>query len=420
MISQARRLTDAAGRRGLGVSCTAATATWRPARPAPTARTSSSTRRRPRSTLRQRAVDTALAAFCRAQKPDLVLVGATPWGKDLGPKARRAKLGCACVSDAMALKLEGGAWEIRRPVYAGKCFVDVVPKTAPAIVGIRPNAFVAQAGNGAAAAVAGVRRPAGAGEPKARRARGGRGGGQDALTEAEIVGLGGRGIKGPENYGLIEDLASGAGRGGGREPRHRRRGLGRLLPPGRPDGQDRRAEPVRRLRHQRRDPAPRGHELSKCIVAINKDASRPHLQGGRLRHRGATSLRGGARADASWARSCRSSTLPSAMTVGIAHHLGQDLAQRLHAVDQADGLAGHQRAHARRRRRRRPRAAAHPEVLDLVLGFLAVDLAQAQLLQQLQLQIPEVSIAWLFSARTATTGSLRCTAAWRSPRGRAP
>jgi electron transfer flavoprotein alpha subunit len=150
---------------------------------------------------------TALAAFCRAQKPDLVLLGATALGRDLAPTAA-AKLGCACVSDAIGLKFEGGAWEVRRPVYAGKCFVDVVPKTAPALVGIRPNAFVAQDTGSAAAAVTAFDAGQSQAAPKAVvREIVGADGGRVELTEADIVVSGGRGIKGPENYHLIEELA---------------------------------------------------------------------------------------------------------------------------------------------------------------------------------------------------------------------
>lgn len=157
----------------------------------------------------------ALAAFCRAQKPDLVLVGATAMGRDLGPKAA-AKLGCACISDAIALKFEGGAWEIRRPVYAGKCFVDVVPKTAPAIVGIRPNAFVAQECGGAAAPVIAFDAQQAQAAPKAVvREVVAAAAGRVELTEADIVVSGGRGIKGPEHYGLIEELAAALGAAAG-------------------------------------------------------------------------------------------------------------------------------------------------------------------------------------------------------------
>ena len=91
---------------------------------------------------------TALAAFVDQKKPDLLLVGSTAMGKDLAPRLA-ARLDCACVSDAVGLKYDGG-FEIRRPIFAGKCYADVAPKTPVAIAGIRPNAFalneIAEAG----------------------------------------------------------------------------------------------------------------------------------------------------------------------------------------------------------------------------------------------------------------------------------
>jgi len=156
---------------------------------------------------------TALAAFCTARKPDLVLVGSTALGKDLGPKAA-AKLGCACISDAVGLTYEGG-WEIRRPIFAGKCFADVTFSTPLAIVGIRPNAFVlAESAKAGAvesfdAGIAGVASKARVTSVEAAAA------GKVTLTEAEIVVSGGRGIKGPENYVLIEKLAETLGAAAG-------------------------------------------------------------------------------------------------------------------------------------------------------------------------------------------------------------
>ncbi|RKZ15589.1 electron transfer flavoprotein subunit alpha/FixB family protein [bacterium] len=153
---------------------------------------------------------TALANFCRAQSPDLLLVGSTAMGKDVAPKAA-AKLGCACISDAVALTWDSG-WTVRRPVFAGKCFCDVSPATDLAIVGIRPNAFVMEEKAGAGAAESfspgldGVESKAKVVEITASG-----GGDRPELTEADIVVSGGRGIKGPENYELIEKLADALG-----------------------------------------------------------------------------------------------------------------------------------------------------------------------------------------------------------------
>lgn len=156
---------------------------------------------------------TALAAFCKSAGPDILLIGSTAMGKDLGPKVA-AKLECACISDAVGLKYEGG-WEVRRPIFAGKCFADVTPKSAMAVVGIRPNAFILQEKAGPAtgetfdAGTSGI-------DPKAVvKNIEAAGGGKIELTEAEIIVSGGRGIKGPENFELIEKLAESLGAAAG-------------------------------------------------------------------------------------------------------------------------------------------------------------------------------------------------------------
>ncbi len=157
---------------------------------------------------------TALASFCKERGPDLLLVGATSLGKDLGPKVA-AKLEWACLSDCTGLSHDGG-WVIRRPMFAGKVFVDVTPTTAGAVVGIRPNAFTLQEhGDGAAAeetfdpGIAGV-------QSKAKVTQVEKAAGEKVtLTEAEVIVSGGRGIKGPENYRLIEELAEELGAAAG-------------------------------------------------------------------------------------------------------------------------------------------------------------------------------------------------------------
>ena len=156
---------------------------------------------------------TALAAFCKSAGPDILLIGSTAMGKDLGPKVA-AKLECACISDAVGLKYEGG-WEVRRPIFAGKCFTDVTFKSAMAVVGIRPNAFILEEKAGPAAGETFDAGTSGI-DPKAVvKDIEAAGGGKIELTEAEIIVSGGRGIKGPENFELIEKLAESLGAAAG-------------------------------------------------------------------------------------------------------------------------------------------------------------------------------------------------------------
>jgi electron transfer flavoprotein alpha subunit len=155
----------------------------------------------------------ALAQFVQQHKPDLLLIGSTAMGKDLAPRLA-ARLRTACISDAVGLSWNDGL-VVKRPVYAGKCFAQMTARSACPVVGIRPNAFALRETGGTAAAVA-FKPVLDASRAKAKvTAVETAAAGKVALTEAEIVVSGGRGIKGPENYRLIEDLAGALGAAAG-------------------------------------------------------------------------------------------------------------------------------------------------------------------------------------------------------------
>lgn len=155
----------------------------------------------------------ALVQFVQQRQPDILLIGATAMGKDLAPRLA-ARLQAACISDAVGLDWDGGLI-VRRPIFAGKCFADVVASGQLVIVQIRPNAFALQEGGAAAETVAWTP----ALDPAATRAKvtavETAAAGKVSLTEAEIVVSGGRGLKGPENYKLVEDLAQALGAAAG-------------------------------------------------------------------------------------------------------------------------------------------------------------------------------------------------------------
>ncbi len=274
MISEARRLADAAGGEVWGIfvgtdAATAATEAGKYGADKVFAATGDEL-----AVYNSELYGTALAAFCKAQNPDILLVGSTAMGKDLGPKVA-AKLACACISDAVGLKYEGG-WEVRRPIFAGKCFTDVTPTTPMAVVGIRPNAFILGEGAGSAAAVESIDAGTAGITPKAVvTSLEASAGGKVELTEAEIVVSGGRGIKGAENYPLIEKLAEvlGAAAGASRaivdadwvDYSHQVGQTGKTVGPNLYIA----CGISGAIQHLA------GMSSSKCIVAINKDAAAP-------------------------------------------------------------------------------------------------------------------------------------------------
>jgi electron transfer flavoprotein alpha subunit len=225
------------------------------------------------STYNSEAWGTALASFCKAQNPDVLLVGSTAMGKDLGPKVA-AKLDCACISDAVGLKYDGG-FEVRRPIFAGKCFTDVTFNTATAVVGIRPNAFVIEDKGGSAAAETFDAGVDGLDLKAVVKSTETVTGGRPELTEAEVIVSGGRGIKGPENYELIEKLADslGAAAGASRaivdagwvDYSHQVGQTGKTVGPNLYVA----CGISGAIQHLA------GMSSSKCIVAINKDANAP-------------------------------------------------------------------------------------------------------------------------------------------------
>jgi electron transfer flavoprotein alpha subunit len=137
-----------------------------------------------------------------------VVLAASAQGKDLAPRVA-AKLGAPLAADVTDLAVEGGAVVVTRPVYAGKALLKVKVIAAPAVVSLRPNVFTP------------VERPkAGAGETVAAAGDGGRvvvkgikaaAGGSLDVAEAPIVVSGGRGLKDPTNFKLLEELAQAFG-----------------------------------------------------------------------------------------------------------------------------------------------------------------------------------------------------------------
>jgi electron transfer flavoprotein alpha subunit len=93
-------------------------------------------------------------------------------------------------------------------VFAGKALQRVTFTGSPALATLRPKIFAAAATNGATATVTPLALDLG-GAPQRAKVREVRSttAGKVDLTEAEIIVSGGRGLKGPEHFDIIESLA---------------------------------------------------------------------------------------------------------------------------------------------------------------------------------------------------------------------
>jgi electron transfer flavoprotein alpha subunit len=141
----------------------------------------------------------------------VVVFAATAQGKDLAPRVA-ALLDVPLASDVTGLEVEGGSLAVVRPVYSGKAFATVEFSASPALLSIRPNAFQPQP-SPASGTVQGFEADGLDGVGSGLRVTEFHAAGGEAkdVAEASIVVSGGRGMKDPENWGILEDLRAALG-----------------------------------------------------------------------------------------------------------------------------------------------------------------------------------------------------------------
>ncbi len=150
----------------------------------------------------------AVADRAKAGGYTCVVFAATATGKDLAPRVA-ARLGVSLASDVTDIAFENGALIATRPVYAGKALYKVKVTAQPAVVSVRPNVFTAverpRAGTAESAAV-----DVAAGRVVVKEIKAAPAGALD-VAEAQVVISGGRGLKEPANFKVLEDLATAFG-----------------------------------------------------------------------------------------------------------------------------------------------------------------------------------------------------------------
>jgi len=149
---------------------------------------------------------TTVASLVKEHDPSILLLGASAQGKDLSARLV-GKLATGMATDCVDLKIVEGKLLASRPMYAGKCFGEVMVSSYPQMASLRPNVFpvVENAKN---ASITKVDTPIDPGQLKTKVLDVQKDtSGKVDLTEANIIVSGGRGMKGPENYVILEELA---------------------------------------------------------------------------------------------------------------------------------------------------------------------------------------------------------------------
>ncbi|HEX4628748.1 MAG TPA: electron transfer flavoprotein subunit alpha/FixB family protein, partial [Gemmatimonadales bacterium] len=150
----------------------------------------------------------AIAERATASGYGAIVFAASATGKDLAPRVA-ARLGRPLVQDITDISVAGGAVIAVRPVYAGKALLKIKVAGTPAVLSLRPNVFTPvqrpKAGTRETVTVDGAAGRVVVKEIKAAPA------GTLDVAEAPIVVSGGRGLKEPANFKVLEELAAAFG-----------------------------------------------------------------------------------------------------------------------------------------------------------------------------------------------------------------
>ncbi|MBI5183125.1 MAG: electron transfer flavoprotein subunit alpha/FixB family protein [Nitrospinae bacterium] len=153
---------------------------------------------------------TPLFTLINENQPSIVLMGATSEGKDLTPRlSARLKTGLA--TDCIGLDIDDQArLEAIRPVYGAKAITKVIwPESRPQITTIRPNVMEIRSPElGQKGDVIKIKTTINPSDIRTTIKEVIKGASHRVdLTEARIIVSGGRGMKGAENFKILEELA---------------------------------------------------------------------------------------------------------------------------------------------------------------------------------------------------------------------
>ena len=157
--------------------------------------------------LAEPAADTLAAAVGKGA-PDLLLFGFTADSRDVAGRLA-ARLGVGAISNAADVSADGAGFAVQVPYFGGSKLVTYKANGKPAIVLVRPKSFEASESGGTAE----VEEIQAVADQKRARIVDRKVEASEALKleDARVVISGGRGLQGPDNFKLLDDLAAALG-----------------------------------------------------------------------------------------------------------------------------------------------------------------------------------------------------------------
>jgi electron transfer flavoprotein alpha subunit len=152
----------------------------------------------------------ALMSLHEKEKPDLILFSFTPDSREVAGRLA-ARLGAGLISNAGDVVAQGAGFVAKVPYFGGSKVASMKANNKPAIVLVRPKSFEASESGGIAeveqldVSIADQSKRARITERVAEASE------KVKLEEAKVVISGGRGLGGPQNFPMLEDLANALG-----------------------------------------------------------------------------------------------------------------------------------------------------------------------------------------------------------------
>ncbi|HEY0272413.1 MAG TPA: electron transfer flavoprotein subunit alpha/FixB family protein [Chitinophaga sp.] len=148
-----------------------------------------------------------IAAAAAREGADVLVFPFNFDGRAIAPRVA-ARLQAGLVTGAISLPDLSAGFVVKKNVFSGKAFARVNITAAKKVVAVMPNTFALEPSGQTAEVTAFTTDIPAAGVKVLKREVIT---GEVPLSEATLVVSGGRGLKGPENWGLVEDLAKALG-----------------------------------------------------------------------------------------------------------------------------------------------------------------------------------------------------------------
>ncbi len=148
-----------------------------------------------------------IAQVAKSINADVILLAANSAGLEIAPRVS-VKLSAGYIADCVALYIDNNQLIAKKPVYAGKAMVSTSISTDTKIFSLRPNVFTSKKSPVSNQNTTSFTPELSEKDYSAVVKSINKNEGVLDVLEADIVVSGGRGIKGPEHYYLIENLAA--------------------------------------------------------------------------------------------------------------------------------------------------------------------------------------------------------------------